>query len=153
MISIDLKYCRCEVWPEQKLVSTVFPCGAIVSGTREENQQNIIEAESQGYKGENIVWRSLVDHELLHSLVAEILFDQPSKVLETEAGIRFHPSWERYEEEAIVLASQRHMNVNDYPRILYQFLDSKQSLNNLRDRFRFLKIEMWSKANPPLSWG
>lgn len=136
MISIHLKYCTFEVWPERRFVSTIFPNGAVVSGTRENNQQNITEAESQGYTGENIVWRSLVHHELLHSLVAEVLFDQPSKVLETEAGVRFHPSWERYEEEAIVLAFQFNVNTGNYPRILDPFLDSQGSLRLLRHRFR-----------------
>lgn len=138
MISIDLKYCRYEVWPEKHLVSTIFPCGAIVSGIRENSQQSITEAESQGYKGERIVWRSLAEHELLHSLSSEILFDRPSKVLETEAGITFHPSWERYEEEAIVLAFQYHSNTKSYPTILYPFLDG--SLRQLEIRFRLLQL-------------
>lgn len=140
MISINLKYCRYEVWPERCLVSTIFPFGAVVSGTRENNQQNITEAESQGYTGENIVWRSLLHHELLHSLVAEILFDQPSKVLETEAGVRFHPSWERYEEEAIVLALQHKLNTNSTPAILIRLVETGYAVSLMALVRQFRKI-------------
>ena len=78
----------------------------------ESDSQNIREArEGQGYTGPDAVWRSLVDHELLHSLVAEVVFDRPSVVLRGEAGDpSFIPAWEKYEEEMLVLGMQIYLN-------------------------------------------
>jgi len=111
-LSIPLKYCTFEVWKAQRTVATVFPSGHTCAGTRADTEQNRTEAESQGYTGpgETIVWRSLVEHELLHNLLAEVVYDRPSRVMETESGKAFHPSWLRYYEEAQVLAAQYEIN-------------------------------------------
>jgi len=67
----------------------------------------------QGYRAQppyEAVWRALVEHELLHSVVAETLWGTRSRVLSTEAGVGAVPSWLRHEEEAVVLAFQAYTN-------------------------------------------
>ncbi len=113
-MEVKLKYCTYEVWDEHpRSVRTVFFDGLSCGGMRDENDpSNIREArEGQGYVGPDAVWRSLVEHELLHSLVSEILFDRWSLVLRSEAGDEtFISALDKYEEEAIVLACQRYSN-------------------------------------------
>jgi len=101
-----------DVFPARALVLTSYDDHHRCWGERENNGQNVREAISQGYKGEPdaIIWRSLVEHELLHSVVAEMLWGTRSRVLSTEAGLSFVPSWLRYEEEAIALAFQAWLN-------------------------------------------
>jgi hypothetical protein len=113
MIALDLQFCRYEVWPEQQLVATVFPDGRTALATREESEQNRQEAEAQGYSGREACWRSLVEHELLHSLVAEHLHGSDSLVLRTESGGGFTPTWLRYEEEMLALALQRYLQTGE----------------------------------------
>jgi hypothetical protein len=111
-ISIDLKYVTYSIDVENKIVSTHFKTedvnlNYVAHATRDwEDYQNQKEAHSQGYSGPDAVWQSLVHHELLHSLVSEVLWDSRSRVLATESGLEFIPSWLRYEEESLVLAFQ-----------------------------------------------
>lgn len=114
-LTLDLRFARYEIWPGERIVCTTFPDGKACCGTRAETLENIREAEAQGYTGPLAVWRSLVEHELLHSLVAEIIFNRPSQVLRTEAGGEFAPLWSRFEEETIALALQRHFQAGDFP--------------------------------------
>jgi hypothetical protein len=126
-VSIRLEYCTYEVWPDSRSVRTVFPDGLSCGGMRDEKDpQNIREAhEGQGYTGADAVWKSLVDHELLHSLVAEVVFDRPSVVLRAEAGdAAFVPAWEKHEEEAVVLAFQYWFNCDSSTRPLDGLEDS-----------------------------
>lgn len=110
-LSILLKFCIFEVWADQRTVATVFPSGHTCAAARPDTQQNRTEAESQGYTPDvGGVWRSLVEHELLHDLLAEVVYNRASRVMETEAGVAFHPSWLRYYEEAQVLAAQYEIN-------------------------------------------
>lgn len=112
----NLKYCRYEIHHTPREVRTIFPNGRIAVGSRDESSpSNIRQAQSEGYSGPNCVWRSLVEHELLHSLVAEALFDRPSVVLQVESGGEFTPLWERYEEECLVLCIQYWSNRNGGP--------------------------------------
>lgn len=120
-LTIPLKYCTFEVWKDQRTVATVFPDGYICAGSRVDTQQNRIEAESQGYATHDRVWRSLVDHELLHNVIAEVMFDRISHVMATESGLEWYPSWLRYEEEAIVLAYQYFINTGRQPDLLYKY--------------------------------
>lgn len=120
-LALDLRYARYEIWAERKTVATVFPDGHACFGTREDNPQNRREAEAQGYSGPLAVWRSLVEHELLHSLVAEIIFDRPSVVMLTESGAGFTPTWLRYEEEMLALSLQRLFNTGEIPDPLKRY--------------------------------
>lgn len=118
IVSIELKYAVYQIHfpltPSYRFVRTTFPDGLFTDGSRDYTDPgNIREAKSQGYtpdNGKDPVWSSLVDHELLHSIVAEVIFDRPSVVLRTEAGGEFNPLWERYEEETIILAFQCYLN-------------------------------------------
>lgn len=128
-VVIQLKYCTFVVYLDLKCVQTAFSDGFNCTGarfnctgSRDVTPENVKEAESQGYLGldEEKVWQSLVDHELLHSLVSEYIYDRESLVLLTESGKLFSCSWRRYEEEAIVLAFQFYFNGGPTPKILQQ---------------------------------
>lgn len=105
-ITFYLKYCSFEIYPISRRVCTAYKEGFFTWANRETNEDNIQEANSQGYSGEDAVWKSLVEHEYLHSLISELLYDHPSLVLETESGRAFHPSWLRYQEESVVIGIQ-----------------------------------------------
>lgn len=124
-ISIPLKYCTYEIWPKSRLVKTVFPDGPYCIGMRDETDPiNILEAESEGYTGQDSVWRSMVEHELLHSVICEVLFDSPSRVIRSEAQHKwktegndqteywmpYHSARVKYEEEVLVLSFQEWSN-------------------------------------------
>lgn len=123
-ISIPLKYCTYEIWPESRSVRTVFPDGLSCGGMRDENDPvNIQEAEEEGYTGKDSVWRSLVEHELLHSIICEVLFNRPSNVLRSEAGdVTFYSARQKYEEEVLVLSFQEWLNegCRNFPDLLSQ---------------------------------
>jgi len=111
-LSLALKFAIYEIDSAAREVRTLFPDGITCYGTRDVTPANVREARSQGYKGsdEQAVWRSLVEHELLHSLVAECIFDYPSLVLRTEGGGELYPSWLRYEEEMLAISWQAFSN-------------------------------------------
>lgn len=121
---INLKYVRVEIWSEQKCVATVFNDTAHTCvGSRDDSQQNRDEASRQGYTAdEKGVWKSLVEHEILHSLVAEVMSNMESRVALAESGKQITPTWERYEEEAIVLSIQYLINTNQITSTLDRFL-------------------------------
>lgn len=150
-ITIPLRYAVYEVWPDTRTVRTRFHDGRSACGTRDPaDPQNLAEAESQGYHhAAEPVWRSLVEHELLHSVVPEALFDRWSTVLRTESGGDFYPSWQRYEEEALCLAYQTFFNTRVMPPVLLRY--GNDNLDRLRrawfDYSRPLRV-LWP-ADPP----
>lgn len=131
-ISIPLKYCTYEIWSESRSVRTVFPDGLSCGGMRDESDPvNIKEAEAEGYIGADSVWRSLVEHELLHSIICEVLFDRPSNVLRSEAGdVTFYSARQKYEEEVLVLSFQEWSNGNhlQYKRLSSDWLNQPSEL-------------------------
>jgi hypothetical protein len=64
----------------------------------------------QGYQGDDAVWQSLRDHEVLHVMFGEWFVGGPSLVLLHEAGVRQIDYHDRMYEEAIVLAFQVYLN-------------------------------------------
>lgn len=144
MLAIDLRFARFEVWPADQLVRTCFPDGLVSGATRDEDDPgNQREALAQGYGGQRPVWRSLVEHELLHSLVAELVFGRPSLVLRTESGGEFTPTWSRYEEEMLALALQRHLQAGEAPDLLARYpVDGLPAL--WRHRYAPLLAPLWT---------
>lgn len=94
----------------QKIVWTAFPGGRSMAATREDNAENRAEAADQGYCGTDAVWRSLVEHEALHTLISREVFGTESLVLRHEAGIDYARYAVRLHEEALVLSAQRWRN-------------------------------------------
>jgi hypothetical protein len=152
-LSFNLKYVHYHIWSDRRLVRTTLKSNLhyYCDGTRDETDwRNIREANSQGYTGSDCVWRSLVEHELLHSLVAEYLFNQPSRVMLAESGVQFTPTWERYEEEALVVAAQRYYNTKTFPKVLtvYQYwfqprLNLINVLDTCRDKYLSQLINLY----------
>jgi hypothetical protein len=135
----NLKYSTVTISLSSRSVTTSFSCGHFSTATRPCTTENEREARSEGYEGNDpaiLVWRSLVEHELLHSLVAEVLFDRPSCVLETEAGVHVHPLWERYEEEMLVLSYQYLLNTEQLTDQLKRFWEARDGVWDVYDRWQ-----------------
>lgn len=128
----ELRFARYEIRQGERLVRTILADGRFCDGARDEAcPQNIREAAAQGYAGPLAVWRSLVEHELLHNLVAEELFGRPSQVMQTESGGGFTPLWLRFEEEMLALALQRYFQAGEMPEPLGRY-----ALNGLPSLWR-----------------
>lgn len=92
-----------------RIVETRFRDGRSGIGMREDSQVNRDEAADQGYAGDDMVWQSLLHHEILHSLISLWLWDKPSPTLRHEARAARVPYGIRLGEEAIVLAMQHYL--------------------------------------------
>jgi len=168
----QLKYCKVDVWcnntsyrsgkhltSDMKLeshtqdkhldkvfVTTTYPTGHTCTGSREVNEQNIKEARSQGYKGsdEYVVDKSLIEHELLHSLIAETFFDRVSYVMATESGLEYYPTWDRYLEEAMVLGFQSWANTFTWNRAVdaLEFYSTEWSVHKFQAKWSEMQKEI-----------
>jgi len=152
-----LKYCKVEVYYNklttdmilkkrsnpivinQIYVTTNFPTGHTCTGSREVNEQNIKEARSQGYNGSDkyVVAKSLIEHELLHNLMAEVFFDRVSYVMATESGLEHYLSWDRYLEEAMVLGFQSWANTFTWNRAVdaLEFYSTEWSVHKFQAKW------------------
>ncbi len=103
--TFHLRFCDVIADESAGTVVTRFHADGVESvGTREASESNLKDAADLGYGDD--VWRSLIDHEVLHSLYAEWTNGCESKVLRFCAGVADVPYYERIYEEAIVLALQ-----------------------------------------------
>lgn len=96
-----------EIDAEARQVRTIYPDGRSMAATREDTPENRAEAADQGYTGEDAVWRSLVAHELLHTLATRALLGRESLVLRHESGAERNRYALRLHEEAVVISLQR----------------------------------------------
>lgn len=109
--------------------------GYAAHATRDPTAENREQAAEQGYEGRD-VWRSLVDHEALHSLVAWRMWGTKSPVLLHEAGAGPVIYARRLYEEALVISAQRYVNLSivddvwaNHEMLLYQV---RRDLDDLR---------------------
>ncbi len=121
VLRLALPHSTVWVYPDQRLVLTILPDWKECYATREDTEENRQEALDQGYTGPDAVWRSLVDHEVLHNLISDWLWNRPSPTLEHEAGVRRVEYGKRLFEEALVLAFQRYVNTGEQWPALYPF--------------------------------
>jgi hypothetical protein len=131
VIELELRFAVLRVTPDERLVDTVFPDGRIAHATRDDTPENRETAVDLGYTDSSAgVWRALVDHELLHSLLADWSTDRPSPVLRHCAGAERVPYLDRIAEECGVLAMQRYMNTGaQHPALM---------------RFRAVDVRVWA---------
>lgn len=125
MTVVELRFAVLRVYPAKEQdsgdrirwadgrVETHFPDGRVAIAARDlrsgDNRENAVEL---GYTdGSDGVWRALVEHELLHSLISDYAWSRASRVLRHEAGADVVPYHERIYEESIVLAWQRVMRL------------------------------------------
>lgn len=99
-----------EVWRDLREVRTLYPDDLAMGAQRPDTPENRAEAADQGYVGQDAVWRALVEHELLHTLVARRVFGRDSLVLRHECGGERARYALRLHEEALVLSFQRWAN-------------------------------------------
>jgi hypothetical protein len=132
--SLQALYATITVDFTQRWVRTDFHDRLSCAGTRPDNADNRREAEDQGYDGADAVWYSLLDHEVLHTLISEWLFDAPSPALRTATAAldRPAPYYLRLEEESIVLSFQRWLNTGECPHALSHY---RNELPAWRDAF------------------
>lgn len=144
-IEIPLHYATLRIWPSTRYVDTLWPDGKTCGAQREDNYENRQEAHDQGYGGADAIWRSLVEHELLHNLVSEWILDRNSPTLRHEAGAVRAPYWLRLTEEAWVIAFQVYVNADDVGYPLHPF---QAMLPKWRERFRRLTAVIWQQDTP-----
>jgi len=162
--SYQLKYCKVEIHYNklttdmilkntsnpvvinQIYVTTNFPTGHTCTGSRIVNEQNITEARSQGYTGSDhyVVYKSLIEHELLHNLMAEVFFDRVSYVMATESGIEYYLSWDRQLEEAMVLGFQSWANTFTWNRAVdsLEFYSTEWSVHKFQAKWAEIQREI-----------
>jgi hypothetical protein len=102
------------------IVTTIFPDGLFAAATREPNFDNIQCAIEVGYRGEHhdICWRSLIDHELLHTFVSRQIFHRESPTLRHECSDEHVIYIRRLHEEVLVLYMQHWMNNHEPLKII-----------------------------------
>jgi hypothetical protein len=113
--TLKLAHATVEIDHEARKVTTRLPgglsCPAVRDDTPENRHQAVVE---QGYPdGPDACWHSLVDHEILHSLLSDLVYAGPSPTLVHEAGGEGAPLHLRYHEEATCLAFQRYLNTGE----------------------------------------
>jgi hypothetical protein len=160
-----LKYARVTIAFDDESLSnswvstTLLSFGVSCTGAREDTPTNRREAEMEGYTPDAVgVWQSLVEHEILHSLVAQHLWDCESYVIRAESGAELTPLHNRYFEESLVLGLQWTANrvsqnsplsdlqeQNNIPLALDMYLDSEDEewLPNSRKVIALLN-DFWS---------
>lgn len=110
---IALAHCTLVVLDRYR-VDVRFPGGKYVAGERLPTAENLAQAVELGYpETDNGVSAALFDHELLHCLVGEVLFDGKSPTLWHEAQGEYAPYYLRLWEESVVLALQLWLNGRD----------------------------------------
>lgn len=106
--TLRLKHATLHVHHEAREVDTTFHDGKTQGAQRTFSDADIDVAKDLGYEAsERGVWRALITHELLHSLVSEWLWDRPSEVLRHYCAGEPCPVHRRYYVEAIVMAFER----------------------------------------------
>jgi hypothetical protein len=130
MKRLELRFDELIIMPERHYLETRFADGRIAPATRELNAtENRTTALDLGYTDSaDGVWRSLICHELLHSLLSDWLWDQASQVLLHMAGAKHTPHHERIFEEAVVLAFELHLNTGAITRALQPYSRPKLDL-------------------------
>jgi hypothetical protein len=109
------------------VVVTHYPDGRECAATRELTPDNVAEVIDQGYtvaedsteQAQRSLWQSLVEHELLHTIVARAVFARESIVLRHESGAERQRYALRLHEEALVLSLQRYFNTSEPDPILF----------------------------------
>lgn len=105
--------------PAQRRCETRYPDGFSMAATRDDTPDNRTEAADQGYPATaDGVWRSLLEHEIGHSLAGRILFGTESVVLRHESGAERHRYAKRLHEEAWVISAQRLANTGEMDAVL-----------------------------------
>jgi hypothetical protein len=114
MIVLPLTHAELHVDPVRREVDTVFRDGLVQGAQRQFSAEDIATAAELGYEPtEAGVWRSLVAHELDHSLISEWLWDQPSEVLRHYCAGEHCPYYQRLYVEGMVLALERYVQTGE----------------------------------------
>jgi hypothetical protein len=100
-----------HVYPSTRYLETRYADGYSYGAMRDCNEETLRDAEDLGYPKTPLgVWRSLCEHELLHSILAHELYDSPSLVLRHMSGALYVANHNRQYEEAIVQGFQHWIN-------------------------------------------
>jgi hypothetical protein len=102
------------------IVTTIFPDGLFAAATREPTRDNVQCAAEIGYMGNDfdICWRSLIDHELLHTFVSRRIFHRESPTLRHECSNEHVIYVIRLHEEVLVLQMQHWIQNNEPLQII-----------------------------------
>lgn len=103
--TLKLRHATLIVDHDRREVDTVFHDGKVQGAQRQFGAEDIKTVRELGYSADaDGVWRSLIAHEVLHTLVSQWLWDRPSEVLRHYCAGEPCPVHTRYYVEALVLA-------------------------------------------------
>jgi hypothetical protein len=123
-MTISLIYCTTELFPETFCVTTRFRDGREVTGQRLPTEEHQEYAASLGYTPDDAgVWLSLAEHEILHSLMYQWMYDGRSPALRHEAGAESCPLHLRWWEESLVISFQRWINTEELDQPLWDIIE------------------------------
>ena len=119
MIELELRHAKFRVHADRREVETVFPDGRIAGAQRQVDDITKQDALDLGYThSTDGVWRSLVEHELLHSVISDTAWQRASRVLLHVAGACWVPYLDRVYEEAVILSAQLWLRTGEVRPVL-----------------------------------
>lgn len=122
--------------PVTRIVATVYPDGLLAAATRKPNRDNVQCAVEIGYIGASpdICWRSLIDHELLHTFVSRQIFRRESPTLRHECSNEHTIYIRRLHEEVLVLYMQHWLHNNEPLKVIALTINDRHVIkSNLLD--------------------
>jgi hypothetical protein len=122
MTTLTFQRCRLDVDHERKYMQTTFEDGTYAPATPNYREDDVRRARELGYRGDT--WQMTLDHEPLHTLIAEMMGESYSRILWNVAhggGLRW-PEGGR-EEEGYVTALQAYLRCAAVSDMLHGFLD------------------------------
>jgi hypothetical protein len=137
--SVYFPFSRVDINYDDRLVSTHFTnfTKGVCVASREDNEQNRAEAAAEGYGTDagdatDMVWRCLIEHELVHNFIPYVIWGTTSPALVTECGYS-QPYHKRLYEESLVIAFQIYLNTGT---IHDQLLPYAKNLPSWKESFR-----------------
>lgn len=129
-VRIPLDHVTLCIAPGRRYVETVLPDGNKVGRSCYVTPENLAVAREVGYTHEDeaeAVWTSLVDHELLQAIAAQVLLRSAPLTLRFEAGVDAVRHCDRVWEEAVTVALQLLINTNEVARPLENIPHSQRN--------------------------
>ena len=120
MITLQFKHCKVFIWHEQHRLVTVFEDGAELTACPNYDPESVSRSHSLGYCGD--VWAMTVDHEVGHTILAEMDNLDFSPALWAAA----HPTEPRTRKQkaAFKREEKRVLELQRFSRLLTQKLSS-----------------------------
>lgn len=130
MTVLPFQQCRLEVDHRTRYIQTVFEDGTYAPATPNYEPSDVQRAHDLGYGGD--CWQMCMDHETMHTWVAECMGFPYSLILWNVAhGGRYRWPDGGREEEGYVTSMQRFLRRGDMDDLVHGFFDSAREVTGL----------------------